>query len=594
MSKSTQITIIAVFLAALALGILGYFSYAYPEANLLSTISRVARIRAGAKYPKTAKYNLHPDLREHRLYALAQYDVLIVDMEAQHLCPERIAAIRKMNPDIKILAFVSMIDIRIDSDQNRNWNQLRHQLYSQVNEKNWWLWDSNRRHVWYWPETYMTNPTTGWRDYLPQFVHDEILATGIWDGIVFDNVWDQASWVNNGNLDLNNDRVPETASKINQSWRHDMTYMLAKMRRLNPDTIIITNGDGDYRWYINGRHFEELPNIYENGYIRMRDKYLRFEQTIHRRPKINIVNGSVIFKDIPDRPDWRLMRLSLATALMGDGYHDYDWGHENHNEGYRFDEYNVDLGEPVSGPMKIQMYAEHYNDFENGMMSPYRPTAGKSFVTFNPREVVDGRVSIKGDNRSGGTWNDFFRSDLNAIRFDINGTYTATFKYKILLGPEPGGYFYVMAQNRYNGQVEGFRSWTLKDGQVGEISTVFELGQRDDYQLVFGVSGSGAISLDNIAITPGDSDIFVWRRDYANAMVLANPTPVRQRVILPEPYVRIDGKQEPNQNNGRIIGDVYLEPHDGIIIKKLSRWGKLKVYTANIGNRLKEAWQNIF
>ena len=590
MSKKGRITLVVLLLVAVAIGSLGYIAYRSPSFNLLSSISRIIHQQPDPVYPKTAKYNLHPDLRAEYLDNLSKYDVLIIDMEAQHLSADKMEIIREKNPDIKILAFVSMVDIRDDSGTDMGWNHLRHLLYEEIDQNNWWLWDSNRQHVSYWPGSWMINPTTGWRDHLAGFVQDEILSTGQWDGIVFDNVWNEVSWVNGGNIDLNNDGVPESAAKLNSRWRGDMAHILGKMRQINKDTIVLTNGDGDYRWYENGRNFEDFPNLYEGGYIRMRDKYFRYEETIHRRPKINIVNGSVIFSDSSGEPDFQRMRYTLATAMLSDGFHDYDWGGDSHNEGYRFDEYTIDVGEPVSEAARIQSYFVHYDDFEAGNPGNYEfvntPTQ-KGFMTNNWREVQDGSRSVKGDIRSFGSgWNDYMISNLDRVQLSPNETYTLGFKYRILLGAEPDKFFYVMARSRSTGEIKGFKNWSLKDGLSGYISAVFQLDDKNDYQIVFGVYGSGAVAIDNVGITKDDSDFFVWRRDYENAMVLVNPTPVTQRVILPEPYKKIRGRQDPSINTGQVVREVYLPPHDGLILQKLQGLEKLQAYASDIGNTL--------
>jgi len=588
MSTKGRITVVALLLLAVAIVTVAYLAYRSPSFNLLSSISNIIHQKGEPVYPKTAKYNLHPDLKDEYLDNLSKYDVLIIDMEAQHLSADKMEIIREKNPDIKILAFVSMVDIRDDSGTDMGWNHLRHLLFTEINDNNWWLWDSNRQHVSYWPGTWMINPTTGWRDYLAGFVQDEILSTGMWDGIVFDNVWNQVSWVNNGNIDLNNDGIAETSAKLNSSWRTDMAHMLSQMRNRNRNTIVLTNGDGDYRWFENGRNFEDFPNLYEGGYIRMRDKYFRYEETIHRRPKINIVSGSVIFSDAGNQPDFARMRYTLTTAMLSDGFHDYDWGGDSHNEGYRFDEYTIDVGEPVSEATRIQSYFNYYDDFESNTPGNYELVNypfQKGFMANNWREVCDGSHSVKADIRSFGSgWNDYMISNVDRVRLTPNETYTVGFKYRILLGTKPNKFFYVMARSRSTGEIKGFKSWTLRDGLSGYASTVFQLDEKNDYQIVFGVYGSGAVSIDNVGITTGDSDFFVWRRDFENAMVLTNPTPVTQRVILPEPYKKINGRQDPAVNNGRVVSEVYIPPHDGIILQKLQGLGKLRAYSAQAGH----------
>ena len=44
-----------------------------------------------------------------------------------------------------------------------------------------------------------------WNEFLPQFIHDNILSTGLWDGVFLDNTFDAISYYAKSPVDLDRD-----------------------------------------------------------------------------------------------------------------------------------------------------------------------------------------------------------------------------------------------------------------------------------------------------------------------------------------------------------------------------------------------------
>ncbi|EKD49794.1 MAG: hypothetical protein ACD_63C00048G0001 [uncultured bacterium] len=592
MKKPTKIFILTLSAMVAVLAFVGYFAYKSPDFNILSRISKMGRTskeKEGTIYPRTVKVNINPTLKDENLENLSHYDVIVIDMEAQHINPEKMDRLREMHPDIKLLAHVTSQEIMTDSNQNQGWNQLRYNMYQDI-EDSWWLRDQYGKHVVFWPNTWMINISSDWKNYMPNFIHDKVLSSGKWDGVFIDNVWDIVSWVNGGNIDINNDGRKDSPAELDRIWKKEMTYIMNRIHDLDGNKIVVTNGPGKHANVTNGRHFENFPNKYEGGYAEMRDNYFQYEKDA-QNPKYNMLNGSLIYGDPGNRPDFKLMRYTLGTALLAGGYHDYAWGGQAgqiHNQGYRFDEYEINLGKPIGEAYRVQDYYAYYDDFEannSGNYQFYETVPQRGFLTTDANEVVDGHVSVKGINNTDNEWNGFLKSDLSKVRFSPGETYTVRIKYKILLANEPEKYFFFLARSRNSGYAhdKGFKQWTTDDGTTGEVTSIFTLDNLNDYYLYFGIKGKGAVSIDNISITKEDSDFHVWRRNYENAMVLVNPTPISQRVMLNSWHKKIKGRQDPSHNDGKIVKEVTLQPKDAIILKRLTRSDKVILGAGNIG-----------
>ncbi len=56
---------------------------------------------------------------------------------------------------------------------------------------------------------------------------------------------------------------------------------------------------------------------------------------------------------IVNQMDYQLMRLGLVSTLLDNGYYSFDWGTENHGQLWWYDEYNVDLGQPLGSAYNL-------------------------------------------------------------------------------------------------------------------------------------------------------------------------------------------------------------------------------------------------
>jgi hypothetical protein len=276
---------------------------------------------------------------------LAKFDLVILPAELQEEEPGVFQELRSRNPNIVILAYVPT------KSYINGWGDSLHTNLKSGITDDMWLRDSYGAAISVWPGTKALSITSSWNSYLPQYVHDHILSTNNWDGIFYDEVSDNISWVNGGNVDLNRDGTADSAATADAAWKNGMIAMLTKARNLDPTKIIVINGTStpEFQPLTNGRMFESFPTPWEAGgdWYEIMRRYVANLPVI-MAPDAFIINANT--NNTGTRDDYQKMRFALASSLMGDGYFSFDFGDQNHGQIWRYDEYGVYLGKPTELP----------------------------------------------------------------------------------------------------------------------------------------------------------------------------------------------------------------------------------------------------
>lgn len=314
---------------------------------------------AEESYPRTANYFLKWELNETEARELSKWDLVVLDMEIQENSPELICLMRQLNPNIKILAYIASQEI-IDNANNYGGAWLRKELTDQISD-DWYLKNEQGDRVINWPGTSMFNISDkvspnlqGYRlnEVLAHFVHEKLQASGLWDGVFYDNIWGNISWLNCGNLDFDNDGNRESASVANTLWEAGTAKIIDLTRSLcGSDFIILANGTvhWPYQSSLNGTMLEDFPSSWENGgtWSGSMESYKKLS-TFNVEPLTSIVN---VFNK--SQTDYRLMRYGLASSLLGEGYFSFDYDVTNHGQTWWYDEYDVELGTSQSEPYNL-------------------------------------------------------------------------------------------------------------------------------------------------------------------------------------------------------------------------------------------------
>jgi len=331
-------------------------------------------------YPRLANYFLKWEISDSEATKLAKWDVLVLDMEVQENSRDQISKIRKLNPRIIILAYITSQEIINDIDYY-NKAYLRQDFSSGLIDA-WWLRDALGNKISNWPETSMLNLSNEtqannlgqrFNDYLPNFVAKKLASTGLWDGVFYDNVWGDVSWIKN-NIDINNDGYAESAAVADNLWIIGYQHMLAETKKLvGPNFIIIGNGKvyNGYQSFLNGMMLEAFPSPWENGgtWTGSMTTYLKLP-SLNVDPNISVVN---IYDK--NQANYRHMRYGLTSTLLGEGFYSYDYDVTSHGQTWWYDEYNINLGMSQSGPYNLLNNASTNlqpglwrRDFKNGVV----------------------------------------------------------------------------------------------------------------------------------------------------------------------------------------------------------------------------------
>lgn len=329
-----------------------------------------------AKNPSLANFYLYTPISASDAQELAKWDVLILQMLAQDNSAQQIRDIRKLNPDIIILAYIASEEFPVS--MYKSWDRpggLFYKLFDGITDE-MWLKDSRGNHVTFWKDNWMLNvtdyPTQNkrWNEYLSDFVVNEILSTGLWDGVFFDNVWTDVTWINNS-IDSNKDGVADKAEAVNKAWNEGMkkVFNLTKTKA-KKNIYIIGNGDKGYYGVINGIYFE---NFTTSRYLSWEEKMKLYAQSsaTHLNPTTPIIGNTA--PNTNGQLDYRNMRFGLGSALLENGYYALDAGDQTHRERWWYDEYDLNLGQPLSEAVSlsgIKKYAKDLwrRDFENGIV----------------------------------------------------------------------------------------------------------------------------------------------------------------------------------------------------------------------------------
>jgi hypothetical protein len=342
-------------------------------------------------YPRLANYFLKPSLSEERINGLKRWDVLILDAELGHYDPSGLNSIKAQNPNVVLLPYVDTMLARKRGSYrwDGRYNYAKLLAAEASGSPGWWLYDQYGNQISTWVDNLNLNlsdssPTYNglrWSDFLAELAGDQIIRDYPWDGVFYDDAHQYASWLNDGNLDLNNDGAKDTSSYIDQHWGSGLNNLFAKTRQYaGPGALIIGNGAYTLYNYGNGRLFENFPRFWSGAtWDSTMQEYFAW-QSKGLSPQLQVLNGNN--RNAGDQfSNIKNMRFTLASALLGDGYFSYDYGSSSHGQLWWYDEYSVDangnatgddrgkgyLGQPIGAAQKLSN-GTWRRDFDRGIV----------------------------------------------------------------------------------------------------------------------------------------------------------------------------------------------------------------------------------
>lgn len=414
---------------------------------LLSLIVSTAPVFAAPQainhtYPKLANYYLSWEIPTADIATLAKWDVVILDMEVQHRQPEVLRQLRQTNPDIILIAYITSQEIIRTVDERSS--VMRSRLAARITP-DMYLLDSRGARLSWWPGTYLLNVTdrSSWVDTLLTFVDDTIMSTGYWDGIFYDNMWDNITYFVGTDVDI--DRDGRVDADANTAWKQGMERLYAETAKRFPDAIILANGtSGAYNGLLHGKMLENM-----SGGTAWQPTMLRYlsNDTAAKRPSVQIINANTANRG--NALAYQTMRFGLTSSLLGNGYYSFDYGDQNHGQVWWYDEYDIDLGSAIqsaTSPTGASGFAPGVwrRDFDRGVSlvnSDTRPltvSLGGEFEALTGRQdplanngaivsqvtlpAQDGRILLKTTETledvifTNGDFVRFFRADGTRVR----------------------------------------------------------------------------------------------------------------------------------------------------------------------------------
>ncbi len=332
--------------------------------------ARPVSMETSEKYPRTAGMYLGQDAPNWKV--LARHDVVIVDMEWAHRAPQALKRIRKNNPRVRILAYVTIEEIVRPATlrQLSDYFRFRKRLGAAI-RPDWWLRTAAGKHISLYENTWMLNPTTGWGRHLARFMAKTVMGTGRFDGIYYDNAWASPNWLGNEGIDLDadgrDDREHRGGAWIARSWDAAMSEIFAETKRLAPNAILMGNGSANHyeRWgspfrpphhrWLNGALDEHWP-AYNESWATAQARMQGWLTRARRAPLFVVQSEPKGWKNDP-LSDLARFRLAFGTAQINGAHFAYSRG--DHQQTWWLDEFGGGklprdyLGSPVSGPQTI-------------------------------------------------------------------------------------------------------------------------------------------------------------------------------------------------------------------------------------------------
>lgn len=358
-----------------------------------------------ADFPRTATVHLSSD-RLPPITDLARYDVVVLDHEWQEREPQYLADLRATDPGVCLLAHVNLVDRPIELGSQPYWAG-RYRLWqftddvTSVFPSQWEARTSAGIPVSEWPDTTMTNLTEGaptvngqsFAQHASDWVVDQVLSTGLWDGVFLD-VWGDTIYTATADAwDITGDGVDVPDDQIYGAggpWERGVTDVERRIRARAPNTILVGNGTRTlHAGLLDGLVWESFadPQSGREPLADLADYQAKASSPMHREPGLSItLDKSAAAESGGAAP--RSARFKLAATLMQNGFwasvgRDYD--HLGHY---------LDLGGGPTLPRGYLGQPVAENPTSADLTSPFHDGIGEFAPQVSRRDFANGIVLL--------------------------------------------------------------------------------------------------------------------------------------------------------------------------------------------------------
>ncbi len=184
----------------------------------------------------------------------------------------------------------------------------------------------------------------------------------VYDGVATDGLWD-TPWSDQASTDIDldrngvNDNTEHGWSWVVAQWTSGAGTLVTNVRNaIGPNKYFLINGTSvdAYRSLYNGFIFEYGSAIASNWYSGFGWYQNMISDNPLRSPQAIYIDGCNAWdwnatESTNIRNNFRLMRFSLVTTMLGNGYFGYQPQYKDHYVLSYYDEMDLDLGQPSSG-----------------------------------------------------------------------------------------------------------------------------------------------------------------------------------------------------------------------------------------------------
>lgn len=442
----------------------------------------------------------------------------------------------------------------------------------------------------------------------------EIVETGPWDGLFIDVAGPDVGelrWlptVRTIDLDASN-RLVTDYTAANESWNAGMRrYEEALREGLGPDKILYANRGVVNYDVVNGCHYEAFPQELGPVYTGLWWEDQVFGPTEigsyfdwmeeGAQPRLTVVqtfqddgapSALESVEDYRDAascnelgfvPNYQKMRFGLATALLNDGFFNFEYG--TYAGGWLcpfwFDEFDNAgagrgyLGQPLGPAFKPladltsrTLLVESKSDEGIGEWEYWALTEEgyQIAISLDTTTVAEGSGALRLDVSASGGEPWFATASISPVEIASGDNYVLSFWAKAdrqrAVEAVVQQSLEAWAEELWFGVAHLTLSWqhyrlaAPAQSSDEEATLVFRAGET-----------TGSVWLDEVRLLVGSDHL--WRRDYEGGIALVNATDEALRVPLGGTFQKIDGSQAPEVNDGSLVDEVTLPPHDGLIL----------------------------
>lgn len=472
-------------------------------------------------------------------------------------------------------------------------------------------------HITFWPKSWVLNVSTlcpsamvnaaigpeTWAEYNAR-VAVGLTNAGDWDGILLDRSDPDESWLIGNSTartidpDQSNTLLTDY-SGFDQTWNQGLREYEAAIRNaMGTDKIIFSNwGMANYD-LLNGNNFEGFPgddNTYwhtmvfgpaQNGSYfewmeKAQDPNLTMIETYEDDGAPDPGGGGGYDNPCEDPafvPNYRKMRLGLATALLNDGFYSYEINTNGHGSLCLlwFDEYDNAgagrgyLGQPQGAAFKAEpplvtpnLLGDSTFEASLGNWSLWFDEGYAAAVSLDGTTAAQGTSSARVDvSQSGGIdWKVSFYASPVQISSDTEYTLSFTAKAD---AERPITAWVQQERPPWDTHLWYGKVVLAPDWKHYELSGTAN-GDDSEAAFYFGLGEvTGTVWFDDVRLQVGSRQ--VWQRDYSGGAVLVNPSAKARTVSLEGTFRKIKGTQAPQINDGSLVSQVTLPPRDGIVL----------------------------